>query len=69
MTTTITISVADHINVGEAIARLHHAAVLKVMAAHTTGLDREKIVEAQADAIVSEALLLSFRAAAQGGNT
>jgi len=69
MTITLTITVANHIKVGEAIARLHHAAVLKVMAAHTTGHDREKIVEAQADAIVSEALLRSFQAAAQGDNT
>ena len=68
MTITLTITVADHIKIGEAIARLHHAALLKVMAAHT-GDDREKIVEAQADAIVSEALLRSFEAAAQGDHT
>jgi len=68
MTITLTISVPDHIKVGEAIARLHHAAFLKVMKAHT-GDDREKIVEAQAEAIVSGALLDSFKAAAQGDNT
>ena len=68
MTITLTITVADHIKVGEAIARLHQAAVEKVMKAHT-GDDREKIVEAQADAIVSRALLDSFRAADNGDNT
>ena len=68
MTITLTITVADHIRVGEAIARLHHAAVLKVMKAHT-GDDRQQIIEAQADAIVSGALLDSFNAAAQGDNT
>jgi len=68
MTITLTITVADHIRVGEAIARLHHAAVLKVMKAHT-GDDRQQIIEAQADAIVSGALLDSFKAAAQGDNT
>ena len=65
MTITLTITVADHIKVGEAIARLHQTAVERVMKAHT-GVDRQQVIEAQADAIVSEALLRSFKAAAQG---
>ena len=68
MTITLTISVPDDIDIGEALGRLHQAAVQKVMNAHATK-DRQQVAEGKADAIVSEALLQSFKATIKGDGT